>query len=145
MDYAEISEIRAVLEVQTAALAAVRASAAQIEALRVAADGIVPGLSAEEAAVIDVEFHRTIAEATGNTFFVILIDALRDVLLEVQLPTLADPKIVRTVRRAHRKIFDAIAAHDADAARAAMQAHLSTAEHQMRALVSSAGGAVSVQ
>jgi GntR family transcriptional repressor for pyruvate dehydrogenase complex len=144
LDYAQISEIRSVLEVETAGLAAERASDEQIAALRVARDGIVPGLSADEAAVIDIEFHRTIAQATGNEFFVLFIDSLREVLLEVQRPTLSDPKIVKTVRSAHRKIFEAIAAHDADAAREAMRAHLARAERQMRALVSSAGGAVSV-
>lgn len=144
LDYARILEIRNVLEVETAALAAQRASDEQLAALRLAADGMVPGLSAEDAALIDVEFHRTIAAATGNEFFLVLIDSLREVLLDVQLPTLADPEIVATVRRAHRRIYKAIAAHDAAAARKAMQRHLETAGRQMRALVEVSGGAVAV-
>jgi GntR family transcriptional repressor for pyruvate dehydrogenase complex len=145
LDYAHISEVRSVLEVETAGLAAERATDEQLDELRVAADGIVPGLGAAEASVIDVEFHRGIALVTGNEFFVVLIDSMRDVLLEIQLPTLADPEIVEIVRGAHRDIFEAIAAHDADRARAAMRAHLATAERQMRTLVAASGGAVAVR
>jgi DNA-binding FadR family transcriptional regulator len=144
LDYAQISEIRAVLEVETAARAALRATDEQIEGLRIAAERLTVELDAEAAALADVEFHRAIAAATGNEFFVMLLDSLRQVLLEVQRPTLSDPQIVQTARAAHLRIFDAIGARDADSARAAMKAHLQVAEAQMRDLVSSSGGAVSI-
>jgi GntR family transcriptional repressor for pyruvate dehydrogenase complex len=144
LDYSQISEIRRVLEVETAGLAAERASAEQVEALGAAAARMTVGLPADEAALIDIEFHRLIAQMTGNEYFVMFLDSLREVLRQVQRPTLADPKIVKGVRAAHRRIFLAIQAHDPDAARAAMRTHLATAERQMRALVTSAGGSVSV-
>ncbi|MBJ7329901.1 MAG: FadR family transcriptional regulator [Solirubrobacteraceae bacterium] len=132
LDYAHLLEIRAVLEVEAAGYAAERATDTQVEALRAAFAGLADGMEPREAAEVDVGFHRAIAEATGNAFFVILIDALREPLIDAQLPTLADPKIVKTARRAHKKILTAIADHDAAAARDAMRAHLDLAERQMR-------------
>jgi GntR family transcriptional repressor for pyruvate dehydrogenase complex len=135
VDYAPLLEVRAVLEVSAAGIAAERASDAEIEMLAAAEAGLTPDLDADAAAVADVEFHRAIAVTTANEYFVLLLDALRDVLLDAQRPTLADPKIVATARRAHHKILLAIQAHDAQAAREAMQAHLDLAGRQMAELL----------
>lgn len=137
VDYAPLLQVRAVLEVSAAGIAASHASEAQIEELAAAEAKLTPELDADAAAVADVEFHRTIAALTGNEYFVLLIDSLRDVLLDAQRPTLADPKIVATARRAHRKILRAIQARDPEAARTAMQAHLDLAGRQMADLLRS--------
>jgi GntR family transcriptional repressor for pyruvate dehydrogenase complex len=137
VDYASLLQVRTVLEVSAAAIAAEQATDLQIEALAAAEAKLTPELGAEAAALADVEFHRTIAELTGNDYFVLLIDSLRDVLLDAQRPTLADPKIVATARRAHRRILRAIQARDPAAAGAAMQAHLDLAGSQMADLLRS--------
>ncbi|MEA2156554.1 MAG: GntR family transcriptional regulator, transcriptional repressor for pyruvate dehydrogenase complex [Solirubrobacteraceae bacterium] len=137
VDYAPLLEVRAVLEVSAAGIAAERATDEQLETLAAAEAKLTPGLGADAAAVADVEFHRAIAATTANEYFVLLIDSLREVLLDAQRPTLADPKIVGTARRAHRRILGAIRAHDAQAAREAMQAHLDLAGRQVAALVRS--------
>ncbi|HEX4363084.1 MAG TPA: FCD domain-containing protein [Solirubrobacteraceae bacterium] len=135
VDYAPLLEVRAVLEVSAAGIAAERATPEQVDALTAAEAKLTPGLDADAAALADVEFHRAIAATTGNDYFVLLIDSLRDVLLDAQRPTLADPKIVATARRAHRKILRAIQARDGAAARRAMQAHLDLAGTQMEQLL----------
>jgi GntR family transcriptional repressor for pyruvate dehydrogenase complex len=135
VDYSHLLDVRSVLEVAAAGRAAENPSDEQIEALRAANERMTPDLGAEDAALQDVAFHRAIAEATGNDYYVILIDALRDVLLAAQQPTLADPKIMKTVRAAHRKIFEAIRDRDPAAARAAMQAHLDLAGRQVMKLL----------
>jgi GntR family transcriptional regulator, transcriptional repressor for pyruvate dehydrogenase complex len=134
-DYGKLMEVRSVIEVANAGVAAERASVEQIEALRAAAERIKPGLDAEHAAIADVEFHRQIATATGNEFFEVLLDSIREVLLTVQLPTLAQPKIVRSVRRGHAKIPAEIENGDPDAAREAMREHLREAERGMRSVL----------
>jgi GntR family transcriptional regulator, transcriptional repressor for pyruvate dehydrogenase complex len=135
VDYSQLLDVRTVLEVAAAGHAAENPTDAQIEAVRLAHERMTPDLGPEAAALHDVAFHRAIAEATGNDYYVILIDALRDVLLVAQQPTLADPKIMKTVRAAHRRIFEAIRARDPEAARAAMQAHLDLAARQVMKLL----------
>jgi len=137
LDYGKLMEVRAVVEVENAGLAAGRASVEQVDALRTAAGRLRVGLPPEEAALADTEFHRAIATATGNTFFEILIDSIREVLLTVQLPTLADEGIVRAARRGHDLIVKRIAGGDAEAARGAMREHLAEAERGMRAVLRS--------
>jgi GntR family transcriptional repressor for pyruvate dehydrogenase complex len=137
LDYGKLMEVRSVIEVENAGLAAARASAAQIETLRSAAARLKPGMTAEEAALADVEFHRGIATATGNEFFELLLDSIREVLITVQLPTLADQTIVRSAARAHDRIVAQIAAGDPSGARDAMRAHLQEAERGMRKLLRS--------
>src|ERR1700730_12858535 len=87
LDYGKLMEARVVVEVENAGLAAQRASPEQVQALRDAAARLHMGMSAEEAALADVEFHRTIATATANEFFELLLDSIRDALITVQLPT----------------------------------------------------------
>ncbi len=131
VDYSQLLEVRTVLEVAAAGRAAERPTDEQLEAVRLAEEAMTPDLSAADAARADVAFHRAVAEATGNAYYVILIDALREVLLVAQQPTLADPKIVRTARAAHRRIFVAICDRDPEGARSAMQAHLDLAGRQV--------------
>jgi GntR family transcriptional repressor for pyruvate dehydrogenase complex len=137
LDYRKLMEVRSVIEVANAGVAAERAGPDDVEALRAAAARFKLGLSAEEAALADVEFHRQIATATGNEFFELLLDSIRDTMLSVQLPTLAEPKIVRGARRGHNRILEQIEAGDPDGARTAMRAHLEEAERGMRSVLRS--------
>ncbi|MBO9534123.1 MAG: FadR family transcriptional regulator [Solirubrobacteraceae bacterium] len=139
LDYGKIAEIRRVIEVETAMRAAERADADQIAAVLAAADALKDRMAAAEAADVDIAFHRAIAVATGNEFFVILVDSLRDVLFDAQLPTLAKPAIRKTARAAHQKIAAAIERKDPQAAGDAMRAHLDLAQDQMRDLMRDAG------
>jgi GntR family transcriptional repressor for pyruvate dehydrogenase complex len=135
LDYRKLMEARTVVEVENAGLAAERASPEQVQALRDAAARLQVGMSAEEAALADTGFHRTIATATANEFFELLLDSIRDALITVQLPTLADEKIVRGARRMHDRIVAQIAAGDREGAREAMRLHLVEAERGMRSLL----------
>ena len=134
LDYTKLMEVRAVIEVENAGRAAECATPEDLEALTAAADALTKGLDAEEAALADVGFHRAIATATGNEFFGVLLDSIREVLITVQLPTLAEPKIVAGAIRHHRRIIDAIGRGDRDGARAAMRKHLQDAERGMRSV-----------
>ncbi len=132
LEYGKLMEVRSVLEVENAGRAAERADEAQLDALRTAAGAMQVGMNAEQAAVADVEFHRAIATATGNEFFGLLLDSIRDVLITAQLPTLAQPKIVRGAIRHHLTILERIEERDPDGAREAMRAHLRDAMRGMR-------------
>lgn len=74
----------------------------------------------------DARFHRRIAIASQNSYYVILLDALGRSLLDTRVATFSmEPRRLSTVVSAHREVADAIAAHDPDAAADAMREHLS--------------------
>jgi GntR family transcriptional regulator, transcriptional repressor for pyruvate dehydrogenase complex len=135
LDYGKLMEVRSVIEVENAGRAAERATEEQIQTLRDAAAQMRPGMSAEDAALADTGFHRAIATATGNEFFELMLDSIRDVLVTAQLPTLAQPKIVRGAIRHHAAILAEIEKGDSDGAREAMRAHLHDAERGMRTVL----------
>jgi GntR family transcriptional regulator, sialic acid-inducible nan operon repressor len=76
----------------------------------------------------DIGFHYVLAEITRNPVFTALHDALSAWLADQRIVTLADPGQDRIACAAHRCIHDAIVAHDADAAEAAMRQHLQQLE-----------------
>jgi GntR family transcriptional repressor for pyruvate dehydrogenase complex len=132
LEYGKLMEVRSVIEVENAGRAAERATDDQLGSLRDAAAELRPGMSPEAAAVADTSFHRAIATATGNEFFELLLDSIRDALITAQLPTLAEERIVRGAIRHHAAILKRIEGGDQDGAREAMRAHLRDAERGMR-------------
>ncbi|BBY24639.1 FadR/GntR family transcriptional regulator [Mycobacterium stomatepiae] len=120
----EFFEVRSMLEVPGAGLAAQRRSTKQLDQLLELA-----ATNSEDADVVtwvrnDLRFHTAIAEMTGNSLHVRLISQLRELQFE---------QTVKTARRLgglgapiaeHGAIVDAIAAADAEGAKTAMAAHL---------------------
>jgi GntR family transcriptional repressor for pyruvate dehydrogenase complex len=73
----------------------------------------------------DVAFHYVFADISGNPIFTAIHQATIGWLTEQRAITLRAPGAETHAARAHRRIFQAVAAHDADAAEAQMRAHLS--------------------
>jgi DNA-binding FadR family transcriptional regulator len=122
-----LSEIRIGVELESAALAAQRRTDEQAEALIACAERMGEATSAEQFARTDLEFHRTVAEASGNPFMA-SISALVELALTAAF-TISSPvedaaAMVGTVK-AHGRIADAIKAGNADEAREAMKAVIS--------------------
>jgi GntR family transcriptional regulator, transcriptional repressor for pyruvate dehydrogenase complex len=140
-------EVRIAIESETAALAARRRTPEQLAAIEAACDAMDAALlKGEETVVLDIAFHRSIAEATGNRHFVGLFNYLGETLMTrarvsmaaVKAP--ATPEDARTVREFqarissdHRQIVDAIAAGDSDGARAALRTHLGGSRDRLAA------------
>ncbi len=72
----------------------------------------------------DVAFHRAFAEIMRNSAFLILHDAMSDWLREQRRIALMEKDEDKAGYRAHARIYEAVAAHDPDAAEAAMRDHL---------------------
>jgi len=72
----------------------------------------------------DIAFHFELARMARNPVFDALHDQMSDWLTDQRVVTLAEPKQEETAYQAHRAICDGIAAHDSDAAEAAMRSHL---------------------
>jgi DNA-binding FadR family transcriptional regulator len=102
-----------------------------------------------DAVAADVRFHLEIARATQNPHFAELMAALGSGMIpRARLEGGAAPvplsearrEYLRRVNGEHQSIFDAIAAGDAEAARAAMRMHLANSrERRRRASVEAAG------
>lgn len=143
-----VIELRLSLEVEAAAIAAQRRSAAQLQALRAALDAA--GASPAPDAGLEFEFHLLIAQCTGNSFFIDAMSHLRTTLVLTAQPQSAPDSAMHVRAAAHpaaaphvptlpsptrerEQIYHAIAQRDADVARAAMRLHLINALQTARA------------
>ena len=131
-DLHELFEIRRILEGECAALAAERRREADLVRMRAAIAEMESGIGSEDDYIAaDLEFHLTIAEATGNRVAAHLMHALRDQLHRAlgtvyQIPHSAERSLAQ-----HREIVEAIGARRPDEARASMQAHIGRVEREI--------------
>jgi DNA-binding FadR family transcriptional regulator len=122
---AELTEVRLLLEVPLAGLAARRASDGHLAELReaIAAASAAPDDDAVQRDS-DIRFHRTIAAAAGNRVAGALAGWSADVL-QSRLKDLIAPAIVEAVARdQHSEILEAIEQRNAGLAERAMRLHL---------------------
>lgn len=125
LDYTKIHEVRATLEIEVAGLAAVRATNTDIEKLRANVESTRQSVADPEVvAVLDVEFHRGVVAAAHNELYLLMIDSIGAILLEIRRLTQGIPGRPQKAVRAHRAILQAIIARSEDGARAAMRDHL---------------------
>jgi GntR family transcriptional repressor for pyruvate dehydrogenase complex len=125
----ELYELRRLIEVAVAGQAAERASADGLATIRAAQrrfeEAAAAGRGANDA---DVDLHAAIAEVSGNTVFVMVLDALRGVLAGVRAQVAALPGATESACVEHAIVVDAIARGEVNEARKAMNAHIDTAK-----------------
>jgi GntR family transcriptional regulator, transcriptional repressor for pyruvate dehydrogenase complex len=126
VDYSKVDEVRRVLEVAAAGLAAARATPGDIANIDDTIERFTNECSDLEASVqIDIEFHRAVATATHNELFLVLHDSIGEMLVEVRRRNLSRGRNERRlVVEMHRRIREGIAAHNPEAAQDAMRDHL---------------------
>ena len=134
-----VLEVRLAIEVESAALAAHRRNPSQQAKIEEAFFEFEQMLRLGEATgPADFAFHRAIAEATNNPFYVEMLDALgkRTIPCDVTSPFATELvqslDYQRGLQQEHHAILSAISVGDADAARAAMRAHLSRSQARYR-------------
>jgi GntR family transcriptional repressor for pyruvate dehydrogenase complex len=124
-DLLQLFEVRRMLEGEIAALAAERRTDEQLAALRRAIDEMERGLGAEESYIAaDIDFHLTLAAATGNHFVLLLMDAVRDQLRAAFGTVFHVPGSPAASVADHRQIVEAVAARDGALARERMHRHI---------------------
>jgi GntR family transcriptional repressor for pyruvate dehydrogenase complex len=133
----QVMEVRRVLEVEIAALAAARATRAQVAGLKRALAAIDAAVAAGHDGVAeDMALHRSIGEATGNPQFAHLLGFLEQYLRQNMRITRGiearREDFYEAVRKEHRSIVDAIAAGDAAAARRAALRHLAQGARRLQ-------------
>ena len=132
----QVVELRRVLEGEMAALAAQRASRAQVAALRRAMLAIDAAAGqGRDGVAEDMAFHRAIGEATGTPQFSRLLAFLEQYLREAMRVTKGNEArradFMDQVRSEHLAIVEAIAARDTSAARESATRHLQRAESRL--------------
>ncbi|MBX3567459.1 MAG: FadR family transcriptional regulator [Rhizobiaceae bacterium] len=136
-DVQKLYQFRISLEGETAFLAAQNRTDEQLEAIARAADDLERTMhSSSDGTTEDIVFHRAIAIATGNTFFVDVLDRIApDMRFIVQLArTLLrgrPVKNIEAVQKEHSLVLEAIHRRDAGAARERMQFHIRTAQARL--------------
>lgn len=121
-----LNEVRQVLEVELVALAAGRVTPEQLKELRQICQQMrAEGKTAKEMAELDFRLHVTLAEATQNELFKILLAPLINQLRNHIILTWENfPRPVKTVLEQHEAIVAAVENGDPEAARQAMSIHL---------------------
>lgn len=134
-----VLEVRMGIEIESAGLAAQRRNAAQEARIQEAFFEFERLLNlGEPTGKADFAFHREIASATNNPFYVEIIDALGDRTIPCDRNSpwysveVLSTEYLTGLQREHLLILKAISASDADAARAAMRAHLVAAQQRYR-------------
>jgi GntR family transcriptional repressor for pyruvate dehydrogenase complex len=136
-----VMELRLGVEIESAGLAAERASRAQVRA-------ILDGLNAIEAASAggrsavdeDLAFHHAIAEATGNPEFARFLQFIGRHLIPRRTVSGLPERMggqrayLALIQEEHRRIFEAIRSRAPAAAREAMRRHLTRSLERYRKL-----------
>jgi GntR family transcriptional repressor for pyruvate dehydrogenase complex len=123
----EMYEARRILEVGAAGLAAERATAEQIATLAEDVASLFATLEQPQTFLVhDIHFHRHVAAASGNPIVASLVEMVSALYYERRRRTAerAAQRDMRDAAEAHRRIYQAIRARDAQAARTAMNDHL---------------------
>jgi GntR family transcriptional regulator, transcriptional repressor for pyruvate dehydrogenase complex len=132
----QMVELRRVIEGEMAALAAQRATRAQVATIKRTLAAIDEATERGELGVDqDLAFHRSVGEATGNPQFVRLLAILEAYLRDAMTVTKGHESkradFMAQVRREHRAILTAIADGNAKAARAAAIEHHLNGERRL--------------
>ncbi len=121
-----LAEVRAILEPEIAALAAVRIQDAELTTMRdaVAAMDRAGTKDPELYIEADLDFHLALAEGAANPLILSLLDSIVALLREQRMRIFRVPGGPERGQIHHKRILDAVERRDSEKAREAMRAHL---------------------
>ncbi|MCE4944369.1 FadR family transcriptional regulator [Streptomyces albulus] len=130
----EFLAVRRILEPAATGMAAGRLPAAELDALQDALDALGPEPALEDLIAGDLEFHRRIVAAAGNSVLCSLLDGLSGPTTRARIWRGLTQKgaVARTLAE-HRAILGALRDGDAEAARAWATVHVASVEQWLRA------------
>ncbi|NLF00793.1 MAG: FadR family transcriptional regulator [Anaerolineales bacterium] len=128
-------EVRQMIEVEIAGLAAERASEQDQEALGAAIRGMETHAdNPSRFAEYDMAFHAALAQATGNELFSVLMDSIGNLWQEMILVSYHAPGAPDDGIGHHRAVLECIRNHDVEAARCAMRRHVQHSQRLVEAV-----------
>lgn len=130
--------MRLLVEVENARLAARHRSAQQMAEFRklLAAEAAADRDAVYEITLLDFEFHLTLAIATDNLLYPLLLNSFKPVYTNLSGQFFQDPEVVNHVFDFHQKIVSALADQDEALAADLMHQMLVHGEDRLREIVS---------
>jgi GntR family transcriptional repressor for pyruvate dehydrogenase complex len=133
VDYTKIAEVRRLLEVEIAGLAAQRRTEEDLHRLQATMHELDSAQhDRDEFARMDVAFHTALASATHNELFVIMLESLGEVMLEVRRTGFDAPGSFTHAVEYHYRIYEQVRDQNVAEARHAMSEHLDISEQIFR-------------
>ncbi len=133
----ELFQVRKIIEVGVASLAAEHRSEDHLVQLKEALDRMAVAEGGKDLGEqADVEFHLAIAESTGNAVLIEMMQKLSDTLALTmyesrKISLYAKAQTLNRLHSEHEQIYLAIEAKDADGANSAMMEHLINVERAL--------------
>jgi GntR family transcriptional regulator, transcriptional repressor for pyruvate dehydrogenase complex len=126
----ELLEIRKILELEVAGLAAERAGPGDVEAMQLQIDRMRESIDVPELYVdADVEFHAMLARGTRNEVLLTMLEPVVDLLRDSRRVSASRPGNALRALGEHERILRRVEEKDAGGAREEMRSHLAkTAE-----------------
>ncbi|MGW7574735.1 FadR/GntR family transcriptional regulator [Streptomyces sp. NPDC054765] len=129
----EFLAVRRILEPAATAMAAGRIGLEQLDVLEVQLNALGPSPSVEDLVAGDLEFHRGIVAASGNSVLCSLLDGLSGPTTRARIwRGLTQKDAVARTLTEHRAILGALRDRDAEAARAWATVHIASVEQWLR-------------
>jgi GntR family transcriptional regulator, transcriptional repressor for pyruvate dehydrogenase complex len=132
--FANLFELRSILEGEAASLAAARPGRKHLAAIKTALKRLRDSQGTPQSVEADLEFHRAIALASDNVYVAIFINFISE---HVRASIAEANERVDSVsrerinREEHAAIFEAIAAKDIEGARGSMRRHIGKAMERL--------------
>jgi fatty acid metabolism transcriptional regulator FadR len=129
--------VRALVETETARLAAANRTDEHIETFReiASAEEAAGPRNIEKITRLDFEFHLAIGVASGNLVYPLLINSFRPVYMNFTSLFFTDPEVIPETLSFHRRLLTAIEERNSNQAVAAMIEMLAHGEQRLRKLL----------
>ncbi|WP_031469703.1 FadR/GntR family transcriptional regulator [Sciscionella sediminilitoris] len=129
----DLLQVRGILEPAATALAAQHMDAEQLQRLRTVLDAVDESPTVEELVQNDLEFHRLIADGSGNTVLSSMLDGISGPTARARVwRGITEEDAVRRTHEQHEMIYAAIAARQPDLARSWATVHVAGVEQWLR-------------
>ncbi|MBC2903400.1 FadR/GntR family transcriptional regulator [Streptomyces cupreus] len=129
----EFLAVRRILEPAATAMATAHISGRQLDELAGQLDKLGASPSVEELVACDLEFHRAIVRASGNSVLCSLLDGLSGPTTRARIwRGLTQEDAVSRTLHEHRAILGALRDRDAEAARSWATVHIASVEQWLR-------------
>ena len=130
-DIENLLDVRVGLEGVAAADVALQANQDDIDKLQQLVTKMKASVKNEKQfAALDLEFHVTLAKASGNALLFDMVSMIRGQLARALTKVLLLPNAIPLSLKEHTAVFEAIKRRDSEGARQAMHAHLQAARHR---------------
>lgn len=126
----ELFAVRRILEPAAAAMAATRATPADVARLRSLLAEVGEGTSVDALVAHDLVFHRSVCALSGNAYLTSLLDSLSGSTLRARVwRGLTEEGSVERTLTEHRAIVDAVESGDAELVSSQVTVHVSGVAH----------------